>query len=357
MKDRDRAHFINNVFPFLAPGTPLREGVDNVLRARTGGLIIVGFSDSVRKIVDGGFQIEADYTPAQLYELAKMDGAIILSKNAQKILFANVQLVPDSKIHSNETGMRHRTAERVAKTTGELVIAISERRNVITLYQTDHRYTLKDMGVILTKANQAIQTLEKYKAVLDQSITNLGALEFENLVTFQDVSQVIHRVEMVLRVKRELITYVHELGNEGRLITMQLNELLNNVEQEAFLLLKDYVNDEQIDASEAFHDLQVLSERKPLNDDMILRLLGKARKKEDQDRTLLPRGYRLLHRIPRLPSSIIDNIVDYFGTLDAFSHASLEELDRVEGIGETRANMVKEGIQRVQEQLFIDRHI
>ncbi|SDJ09693.1 DNA integrity scanning diadenylate cyclase DisA [Natribacillus halophilus] len=354
MSERDRDHFIKHVFPFLAPGTPFREGVDNVLRARTGGLIVVGFSDEVKKIVDGGLQIEAENTPAQLYELAKMDGAIILSQNGETILFANVQLVPDSKIHSNETGMRHRTAERVAKATGELVIAISERRHVITLYQGAHRYTLKEMGVILTKANQAIQTLEKYKAVLDQSITNLGALEFERLVTYQDVLQVLHRVEMVLRVKRELITYVHELGNEGRLITMQLNELLTNVEKEAFLLLKDYVNTEKTDASKAFHDLQVLSEKKSLNDETILRLLGTN---EHEDHILSPRGYRLLHRIPRLPSAIIENIVDYFGTLDSFNPASLEDFDRVEGIGETRAKLVKEGLERVQEQMFIDRHI
>ncbi|QDI91528.1 DNA integrity scanning protein DisA [Salicibibacter halophilus] len=357
MSDRDREHFINHVFPFLAPGTPFREGVDNVLRARTGGLIIVGFSGDVKKIVDGGFEIEAAYTPAQLYELAKMDGAIILSKNVDTILYANVQLVPDSKILSNETGMRHRTAERVAKSTGELVIAISERRNVITLYQGDHRYTLKDMGVILTKANQAIQTLEKYKAVLDQSITNLGALEFERLVTYQDVSQVLHRVEMALRVKRELVTYVHELGNEGRLITMQLNEILTNVEREAFLLLKDYVKNEETDASKAFHELQNLSEKKPLNDEMILRLLGYTGPLENQDRILSSRGYRLLHRIPRLPSVIIGNIVEYFNTLGAISNASLTDLEKVEGIGETRAKLVKEGLERVQEQMFIDRHI
>ncbi|MFB4161874.1 DNA integrity scanning diadenylate cyclase DisA [Geomicrobium sp. JSM 1781026] len=356
MREASRKHFIENVFPFLAPGTPLRDGIDNVLRAGSGGLVVIGFSDEVKEVVDGGFQIQADYSPSQLYELAKMDGAIILSKDIQQIMFANVQLIPNSKISSNETGMRHRTAERVAKQTKALVIAISERRNVITLYQGEHQYTLKDMSVILTKANQAIQTLEKYKAVLDQSMTNLGALEFERLVTFQDVSQVIHRVEMVLRVKRELITYVHELGNEGRLITMQLNELLANVEREALLLLKDYVEHEGVSAAKAFHDLQIASDQHALNDEYIREFL-KLSADIEQQHVLHSRGYRLMHRIPRLPPSIIENIISYFHTLQEVHEASLEDLESVDGIGEARARLVKEGLNRVQEQLFIDRHI
>ncbi|GAK01035.1 LOW QUALITY PROTEIN: DNA integrity scanning protein DisA [Geomicrobium sp. JCM 19055] len=340
---------------FLAPGTALRDGIDNVLRAGTGGSLSLGIP-TVKKVVDGGFHIQAPYTAAQLYELAKMDGAIILSKDIQKNPLCKRTVNPDNKVFSDETGMRHRTAERVARQTGELVIAVSERRNVITLYQGEFKYTLKEMGVILTKANQAIQTLEKYKAVLDQSMTNLGALEFEGLVSFQDVAPVIHRIEMVLRVKRELITYVHELGNEGRLITMQLNELLTNVEKEALLLFKDYVNEDEIKAEEAFHALQQSSAKHSFTDEYIRKLLGLKLRRE-QDPVLHSRGFRLLHRIPRLPSAVIDNIVQYFETISAMTEATLEDLENVEGIGETRARLVVEGLERVQEQLFIDRHI
>ncbi len=245
MDERKRSLFIQDVLKIVAPGTALRSGIDNVLRARTGGLIVLGDSTEMKDIIAGGFFINCGFSPAHLYELAKMDGAIILSENAKQIMYANTQLVPNNDIESNETGIRHRTAERVAKQTGNLVISISQRRHVITLYQGEHRYSLKDIGVILTKANQAIQTLEKYKSVLDQGITNLGALEFEQLVTLHDVTQVIHRVQMVLRIKREILNYVNELGDEGRLITMQLNELVSNTEREAVLLLKDYVKEKK----------------------------------------------------------------------------------------------------------------
>ena len=172
-----------------------------------------------------------------------MDGAIILSEDMKRILYANTQLIPNSSITSIETGIRHRTAERVAKQTGNLVVSISQRRSVITLYQGNLRYALKDIGVILTKANQAIQTLEKYKVVLKQSLTNLSALEFEELVTLQEVSHVMQRVEMVLRIKMEIKRYVNELGTEGRLISMQLEELIDGVEEDAWFLLKDYARD------------------------------------------------------------------------------------------------------------------
>src|SRR5574342_288511 len=227
---------ISDVLQLIAPGTPLREGIDNVLRANTGGLIVIGYNEKVKSIVDGGFEINCPFSPSFLYELAKMDGAIILNETGSKILFANAQLAPDSDIASSETGMRHRTAERVAKQTKALVIAISQRRNVITLYQGNFRYALKDIAVILTKANQAIQTLEKYKTVLEQSITNLSILEVEESVTYNDFLLVLHRFEMVLKIKNELLTYLHELGTEGRLIRLQMNEILTELEDETLLI-------------------------------------------------------------------------------------------------------------------------
>ena len=234
---------MNQLLQMVAPGMAFREGLDNVLRAKTGALIVVGYSPEVMEVVDGGFSINCDFSPNYLYELAKMDGAIILSEDLKRILYANTQLIPDSSISSSETGIRHRTAERVAKQTGKLVVSISQRRNVITLYQGQLRYSLKDMAVILTKANQAIQTLEKYKVVLNQSFTNLSALEFEEMVTLQEVAHVIKRIEMVIRVKMEIKRYVNELGTEGRLISMQMEELVGGVEEEAWFLLKDYAKD------------------------------------------------------------------------------------------------------------------
>lgn len=348
---------ISQMLQLVAPGTPLREGIDNVLRANTGGLIVVGYNDKIKEIVDGGFSINCKYSPASLYELAKMDGAIILNEDATKILFANTQLIPDTVIPSTETGIRHRTAERVARQTGNLVISISQRRNVITLYQGMIRYSLKEIGVILTKANQAIQTLEKYKVVFDQSVTNLGALEFEELVTFQEVTQVIHRIEMVLRIKNEIIKYVNELGVEGRLIRIQMEELVSNIEEEALLLIKDYMKDDDSDPYAILRQLNKLSSEELFDESVIMKLLGFSAGMNMQDETIHPRGYRILAKIPRLPSVIIENLTDAFENLPQILRATIDELDEVEGIGEIRARKVKEGLKRIQEQLFVDRHI
>ncbi|GEL08370.1 DNA integrity scanning diadenylate cyclase DisA [Salisediminibacterium halotolerans] len=349
--------FVSRVLRFVSPGTPLREGIDNVLRANTGGLIVLGYNAEMMNIVNGGFFINCNFSPAYLYELAKMDGAIILSEDASRILYANTQLVPDNDIESTETGIRHRTAQRVARQTGNLVISISQRRNVITLYQGDYRYALKDIGVILTKANQAIQTLEKYKSVLDQSITNLGALEFEELVTFQDVSQVMHRVEMVLRIKSEIKNYVNELGDEGRLISMQLEELVSNTEKEALDLIKDYQDGKMEDPRVVLSRLQRLSSDDLLDDQVVVKLLGYPRISNLHEYSLEPRGYRILNKIPRIPPRVVENLVGSYHSLQQIMRAEIAELDEVDGIGEVRARKIKEGLSRIQEQLFIDRHI
>ncbi len=357
-KDEHIQEMLSGLLQLVAPGTPFREGLENVLRAKTGGLIVCGYSPEVMDLVDGGFSINCDFSPNYLYELAKMDGAIILSEDLKRILFANTQLIPDSSIPSTETGIRHRTAERVAKQTGKLVVSISQRRNVITLYQGQLRYSLKDMGVILTKANQAIQTLEKYKSVLDQALTNLSAAEFEELVTLHEVANVVQRAEMVLRITAEINRYINELGNEGRLISMQLEELVMGVETELYLLLKDYCRDP---VEDKLYDI-VASMKRTSDDDLleeqhVVRLLGYPNATAMMDEAMSPRGYRILHKIPRLPVVIIGNLVEQFGHLPHVLMATIEELDEVDGIGEVRARTIKEGLKRIQEQMLVARHI
>lgn len=353
-----REQFIAEVLHWVSPGTKLREGLENILRAKTGALIVIGDYEEIEEVVDGGFRIYCDLTPANLYELAKMDGAIIISEDLKKILYANTQLIPDSSIHSTETGIRHRTAERVARQTGQLVISISQRRNIITLYRGPYRYSLKDISVILTKANTAIQTLEKYKSVLDQALTNLGALEFEELVTLHEVAMVVQRIEMVIRIKVEILKYINELGTEGRLISMQMEELVADIENDAVLLVKDYCRSaEDIELKSILHHLHRLSENELLEPLNILKTLGYSGGVNLYDEPVFPRGYRILSKIPRLPASIVNNLVEVFSGLPQVMMATIEELDDVEGIGEVRARAIKEGLKRIQEQVFIDRHI
>lgn len=357
MKDHQLEN-MNDLLRLAAPGTSFREGLENVLRAKTGALIVVGYSPEVMEVVDGGFSINCDFSPNYLYELAKMDGAIILSEDLKRILYANTQLIPDPSIPSIETGIRHRTAERVAKQTGKLVVSISQRRNIITLYQGSVRYALKDIGVILTKANQAIQTLEKYKAVLTQSLTNLSASEYEGIVTVPEVVGVIQRVEMVLRIKMEIKRYINELGNEGRLISMQMEELVGNTEEEAWLLYRDYAKEEEEEKiREIIAGLKRSSDEDLMDDNHIARLLGFSSTAVASEEPVTPRGYRLLNKIPRLPNVIIHNLVERFEMLPNLMTASIAELDEVDGIGEARARGIQDGLKRLQKQVLIDRQM
>ncbi|MFC7678181.1 DNA integrity scanning diadenylate cyclase DisA [Paenibacillus sp. GCM10028914] len=358
MKETSQLDKMNDLLKLVAPGTPFRDGLENVLRAKTGALLVVGYSPEVMEVVDGGFSINCDFSPNYLYELAKMDGAIILSEDLKRILYANTQLIPDSSISSSETGIRHRTAERVAKQTGKLVVSISQRRNIITLYQGSLRYALKEIGVILTKANQAIQTLERYGVVLNQSLTNLSASEFEELVTIPEVVNVIQRVEMVLRIKKEIKRYINELGNEGRLISMQMDELVSNIEEEAWLLYSDYAREYSEDKiREIILSLKRLTDDELLDIHHIIRILGYPSSAAASEEEILPRGYRILNKIPRLPNVIIRNLVDRFEDLPSIMSATIDELDEVDGIGEVRARTIKDGLKRLQEQVFIDRQM
>lgn len=342
----------------VAPGTPLREGMESILRARTGALIVVADGPHVMKLADGGFRIDSELTPASLYELAKMDGALILTPDCRRILSANATLIPDPAIPTLETGIRHRTAERFARQTGELVVCISQRRNVISIYKGSIRYVLRDISVILTKANQALQTLEKYKVVLDRALTNLSALELEDLVTALDVLIVLQRTEMVLRIVSEIEAYIFELGTEGRLVNMQLQELMTNVAEESALIIRDYLQPGDGRSLETVTDQMSNWPSEELMDLVTIgRMLGFGVIPGAMDSPVTPRGFRILRKIPRLPMPVIENLVNHSGSLQKTLRASIDELDEVDGIGEVRARAIKEGLRRLREQVMLERHM
>ena len=339
----------------ISPGTPLRQGLDNVLKAKTGGLIVLASNEETMKVVDGGFTINADYSPSYLYELAKMDGAIVISGDTKKILVANAQLIPEYTIPTTETGTRHRTAERVAKQTGAIVIAISQRRNIITMYKGDIKYVLRESSVILSKANQAIQTLEKYVAVLDRVINNLNLLEFQDLTTLFDVVTAIQRTEMVMRIVEEINMYILELGNEGRLISMQLSELIRHIERDGILLIRDYCK-EDLNYSDIYEAIQKLNSSELIDLDAIARVLGYSGIPL-MDTLISPRGYRILSKVPRIPANVIENLIKEFKELSAIIEADIDELDNVEGIGEARATAIRSGLKRIREQISLKKEI
>lgn len=351
--DKDKK--LMEILKIVAPGTQLRDGLNNILRAKTGGLVILGDSEEILNIVDGGFKINSEYSPSYIYELAKMDGAIVLNSDLKKILYANTQLIPSARVPTFETGTRHRTAHRVAKQTGCIVIAISQRRNIITVYKNDIKYVLRDSSVILARSNQALQTLEKYVSVLERVMGNLNLLEFQDLVTLFDVMTAIQRTEMVMRIVDEIERYIIELGNEGRLISMQLHELIRSVEEDGILLIRDYCED-NMEHEKIYEHIQNMYSDEVLDLEVISKALGYSGVPL-VDTLISPRGYRMLNKIPRIPVNVIENVVNNFKELKQVMDASYEELDNVDGIGEARAKAIKNGLRSLKEQFMIDKQI
>ena len=354
---RSTENELSQILKLIAPGTPIRDGLENILRAKTGALLLITDNiDIIKQIVDGGFTINEDYSSSKLYELAKMDGAIVLSGDFKKILFANAQLMPSYQIPTVETGTRHRTAERTAKQTGELVISISQRRNIITIFKGNERYILENTDTVLNKANQAIQTLERYKKVFDNKLNMLNEYEFNDIVTLENVITVIQRAEMVMNIAKEIEENISELGSDGRLVRMQLEELLGDVEEEELLIIKDYMvkKRKKTTAEDVIQDLSSINYEDLNNADSIAKILGYENFDNYDEVGVYTRGYRILNKIPRMPAHIVENLISSFKSFQHILAADIDHLDEVEGIGEVRARTIMQSLKRMQEQFVFD---
>ena len=340
----------------VAPGTALREGIDRIIKAGKGAIIVLGASEAVQPLLSGGFKMETKFTAQRLSELAKMDGAIVVDDGVEYILHANVHLVPDPAIATSETGTRHRTAERTAKQTGVPVVSVSESMQIVSLYLDDHKHVFEEPSSLLFRGNQALSTLEKYRVRLDEVSASLSALEIENVVTLRDVLVVLQRAEMVRRISDEIGAYVLELGTDGRLLQLQHNELMARVDNERELVVRDYIVDRRHKLDKALAGLDELDAQELLDLSILGELLGYDLNGEEMDRAVAPRGYRLLSRVPRLPESIVHKLVRRFKSLQRLMEASLEELDEVEGVGATRARAIKEGLARLAESSILERY-
>ncbi len=342
----------------IAPGTGLRDGLERILRGRTGALIVLGRDKTVDGISTGGFELDMPFTATGLRELAKMDGAIIIDRDITQIIRAAVHLMPDHSIPSEETGTRHRTADRVAKQTGFPVISVSQSMQIIAAYVGETRHVLEDSGQILSRANQALATLERYKLRLDEVSATLSALEIEDLVTVRDVAVVAQRLEMVTRIAREIDDYVLELGTDGRLLALQLEELITGVDIERELVIRDYVPSRQRsrDPDDLLAKLEGLSATDLVDPASVARVLGIGAG-EHLDGAVAPRGYRLLTKVPRLPAGVVEGLVDQFGTLQKLLSAGIDDLQSVEGVGDLRARSVREGLSRLAESTILERYV
>jgi diadenylate cyclase len=340
----------------VAPGTALRAGIDDVIRARLGALIVIGEPSSLAFLFSGGMRLDLPFTSQRLYELAKMDGAIIVNTAISRLVYANVQLMPDPNIPSAETGTRHRTAERVAKQTDALVVSISQQRETVTVFIGDLRYQLGEISEALARTNQALGTLETYRQRLDHGLTRLTALEFQGAVTLDDVLVVLQRAEMTTRMAEEIERNCIELGEEGRLIRMQLDELIEDVPREKGAIAFDYEAEPGGNAS-LLEDLAGLPFQRLLDFEELTSLLGYPRDVNPLDLSVQPRGYRVLAQVPRLPEGVARKVVRDFGSLDAIIRASHRDLEAVGGVGAVRAREIREGLRRRQEHNLVDRYL
>src|SRR5437763_14389498 len=232
---------LRSVLATVAPGTALRDGLERILRGNTGGLIVLGWDRVVDSLCTGGFPLDVDFSATRLRELCKMDGAVVLATDGSRVLRAATHLMPDPSVPTEESGTRHRTAQRVARQTGFPVISVSQSMRIISLYVDDRRYVLESSAELLSRANQAIATLERYKTRLDEVSNALSALEIEDLVTVRDAAIVSQRLEMVRRIADEVTGQVVELGTDGRLLALQLDELMAGVDADRELIARDYV--------------------------------------------------------------------------------------------------------------------
>ncbi len=349
------ADALEDAVRMVSPGTMIREGISSILQSGTGALLCFGRPKRLSDLSEGGVQLDEPTTPQLLYELSKMDGAIILNDDGSRILHANRFLKPDGSIPSDETGTRHRAAERLAQQAKCVVVAVSERRSSVTVYVHDVKHAMDTITALLNKAVQALQTLEKYIAVLNQTLHDLTVREFQDIVTIIDASRAIQRMEMVNRIAGEIRPYILELGDEGRLVELRLNELLMPIE-EAELVITDYFREKsKTPIDEVAESLAELTQQELLNLGNISQLLGYSQNLRRVDTYLSPKGYRVLTSTHRLSTQIIENLVARFGNLQQIMRAPKEDLVEVEGIGEVLAERIRTGLNLLQNQLALDR--
>lgn len=335
----------------IAPGTALRDGFARILNGDTGALVVLGHDNVVEAMTGGGFNIDVEFTANRLRELAKMDGAIVLNTECTRIIRAAVQLLPDGSLPTQETGTRHRTADRVSQQTSFPVVSVSQSMRTVAIYLNGHRHEVEGSAAILSRANQALATMERYKDRLDEVSSVLFELELEDAVTVRDVVVVAQRIEMVRRIGSEISDDVIELGSDGRLLSLQHAELVAGVTDDRVLIARDSVPDSTLVGS-ALAELETLSASELLDLQRIATAFGLGTDATVLDSELTPRGYRVLSRGPRLPEFAADRLVDHFGDTQGLLTATVEQLKAVDGIGGARALAIREGLARLVESTF-----
>ncbi|MBS3080075.1 DNA integrity scanning diadenylate cyclase DisA [Candidatus Pacearchaeota archaeon] len=333
-----------DVLKKLSSGTELREGINDIVKGGMGA-IIVAASPKVMQIAKGGFKVNCKFTSKRLTELAKMDGAIILSEDFRKILFANVYLVPDSSLTSSETGIRHQVAERTAKQINGMVIAASQRKRDITIYYGNHKYSLQHTETLLRRATETLQILEKQREVFDELLVNMNVLEITNLVSVGDVCRVLHRIEIMRKMTNIINENIIELGKDGIILRMRMREITRGIEKEEDMVIKDYKL-KQNRLRNFFDDLN-------FEEILDLETIAKYLFKEALDKEISPRGYRILSKTS-LPKPDVDKLLVNFSSLDKILNAEDSSIAKIIG---DRSKTFKKEINQLREQILVGKKV
>jgi diadenylate cyclase len=335
------------IFKLVSPGAPLRIAIDDVAKSGTGALIVFGDSPEMMRIINGGFEVNCKFTPQRLVELCKMDGAVVVDSDVKKILYANTLLVPDPSIPTFETGTRHKAAERTSKQINQLVIAISEKKKVISLYYGDTKYVIREAKEILDRSSETLRMLEKHKEIFTELLLNMNVLEFTGLVSVQDVLMLIQRAEIIDRMAAIIKRYMIELGTEGGLVRLQLKELIKGVGEEELAIIQDYSKRDMISIK---NSLLALSMEEIIEHDKIILALGF----QTHDESIVTRGYRILKRTSLIEQEI-ESLIKKFGNLQSILDAKEENLEQI--VGKDKSKKLKKELQHLKEQVMLGKKI
>ena len=349
-----KKQILEHLFSIMSPGKPLRAAIDRIQEANLGAIIVLGDPKKLSDVMRGGFELNTAYTPQKVYELSKMDGAIILSENIKTIYGANIQLQPDSNIKTDESGTRHQAANRIAKQKGNLVIAVSERRNKITAYIGKERYPLHDISDLLVKSSQAITALEKYSLAIENSLVALSILEFDNMVTLYDVIEIVRMYGLLFKMSEELLDYMAELGVESRLVKIQYEEIMLNKNESFLALIKDYKMEEE-KAEKVVENIRNLTKEELFEDENIVNILGYNLKDISLDEGIKSRGYSLLSSINKITKKDIELITGELQDVQMILLATPERIGQIKGISKFKSEHVHKALTRLKNKIALDR--
>lgn len=349
---KDKEKIVENIFKILAPGQPLRKAIERIQEASLGGLLILSNIEHIEKYIDGGFELDTSFSPQKVYELAKMDGAVLITEDLKTIYGANIQLQPDKEIETEESGTRHRTADRISKLTNKTVITISERRKRITVFNGNFKYTLDLVGDLLIKASQAISSLEKYAGNLNKYLEDLTISEIENTVNLEEVLDGLRYFYFVFKMDKEVSQYMLELGDEARLLQLQHEEIMVNLKNHLLNLIKDYNIKNIKNPEKIVNELLKLEIEDVREMNELANILGYDLKSYSLDEQIFSRGYRLLSNDNKLTKKDVENIVDTFKILSNLLNANYEEIHSVRGMGKFKTERILRLKDKYKNRIF-----